>query len=438
MKMLELLLGIAKVDITPQSPMPLAGFGHRHGDFEGIAQPLYLKAWFFEQTEASGPTRKALLVQADILAWSTERTEAVQRVLSKRYGLEPAAIILHATHTHCGPRTLDIPDPMNTRYVEALESCLLEAVEEAYRKLEPVVIERGSGECRFGIHRRRLVGGMMTMAPNEAGLIDPEVNVIRFRSQRTNETTGVLFHYACHPTTTDHKLISSEFPGIAMEHVEQAIGSGAIASFLQGCCGDIRPALINGDAFYRGGDEDVRRLGTQLSDVVLQVLRKPMRQLSPGRIEAEAVEVQLPFESVPDAMQLQQEAVKPGIAGVWGRRMLEETNRVTSHIPLKLNQVTITDDLVFLAMNGEIMVEYGLFVKNLHPSGVLPLAYSNGMVGYIPTDRQLAEGGYEAKESILYYLLPAPFSPGIEKAIRDAASRLLNRTILNPDNPYII
>ncbi|MDR6550435.1 neutral/alkaline non-lysosomal ceramidase N-terminal domain-containing protein [Paenibacillus qinlingensis] len=438
MEMMELLLGTAKVDITPQSPMPLAGFGHRHGDFEGINHPLYLKVWFFEQTEASSLASKALLIHADILAWSTERTEAIQSLLFERFGLEPASIILHATHTHSGPRTLDIPDPMNTDYMEALECSLLEAVEEAYQQRKPVVIERGSGECQLGIHRRKFVDGVMTMAPNEEGLIDSEVSVIRFRSKRTNETVGVLIHYACHPTTTDHKFVSSEFPGIAMERVEQAIGDGAIASYLQGCCGDIRPALINGDAFYRGGDEEVQRLGTQLADVVLQVLRQPMRQLELGRINAESVEVQLPFESVPDAMHLQQSAEESGLVGAWGRRLLAEPNRVTSHIPLKLNQVTIANDLVFLAMNGEIMVEYGLFIKNLHPGGVLPLAYSNGMVGYIPTDQQLAEGGYEPNESIHYYLLPAPFSQGIEKAICDAASQLLKRTILNPDNPYLI
>lgn len=43
----DLQLGCSKVDITPQSPLPLAGFAHRQGDFERVERPLYARILFF-------------------------------------------------------------------------------------------------------------------------------------------------------------------------------------------------------------------------------------------------------------------------------------------------------------------------------------------------------------------------------------------------------
>jgi hypothetical protein len=426
----DLLLGTAKVDITPDKPMPLAGFAHRHGDFEGINHPLHLKVWFFQQTEASGQQRKALLVQADLIMWRTERMAAIYRHLEDRWGLPASSVILNASHTHSGPVLNDMQNPTSSDYVQMIEAKLFAGIDEACLKLEPVILERGAGDCRIGINRRKIVNGEMSMAPNPEGPIDQEVSVIRFRSKLTNETKGVLFHYTCHPTTTDNKFISSEFPGVAMEHVEKAIGGGAIASYVQGCCGDIRPALIKDDAFFRGDDSDVLRLGKQLSDVVLHVLGMPMEELSPGLISSSSAEVMLPFEHVPSDEQLQAGSLEQGLIGDWSRKLLENPNRKCPGLPLNMNLVTITDNLAFLAMNGEMSVEYGLFLKKLYPwRGVLPLGYSNGIIAYVPTAAQLAEGGYEAKESVWYIGLPSPFAAEIEDLIREAAIRLLRECV---------
>ncbi|NQX64235.1 neutral/alkaline non-lysosomal ceramidase N-terminal domain-containing protein [Paenibacillus qinlingensis] len=422
----DISLGIAKLNITPQQPMALSGFGHRHGDFDGILHPLQLRVWFFQQMDVSDMQRKALVVQADILAWSTERMGAIYKRLEAYYGLTASSIILNASHTHCGPRTADLLDALNPDYVDMLEERLFAGVEEAYCKLIPVTIEKGVGECRMGINRRKIVNGEMSMAPNLEGPIDPEVSVIRFCSKLTNETMGVMFHYTCHPTTTDYNFISSEFPGIAMGCVEEAIGGGAIASYLQGCCGDIRPALIQEDVFFRGDDRDVQRFGKQLSDVVLHVLKRPMEELSPSWIHASTTEVNLPFQYNPTIDQLQTGSFEQGMMGAWHRMLLENAKRNAVHIPLKMNLLTIAEGLTFLAMNGEIVVEYGLFFKKCDPSrGVLPLAYSNGMVGYVPTAKQIEEGGYESRDSIYYFGLPSPFVPEIESLIRDAGVQLL-------------
>lgn len=421
----DIFLGTAKVEITPEKPMPLAGFAHRHGDFEGISHPLYLKVWFFQQTDALGQPRKALLVQADLIMWISGRMEGIYRRLEERWRLPASSVILNASHSHSGP-ILNMQNPASSEYVEMLEAKLFEGVDEAFRKLEPVILERGKGDCRIGIYRRKIVNGVMSMAPNPEGPNDPEVTVIRFRSKLTEETKGVLVHYTCHPTTTDSKFISSEFPGVAMETVEQAVGGGAIAAYVQGCCGDIRPALIREDAFFRGDDGDVRRFGKQLSDAVLQVLASPMEELAPGLISSSSAEVLLPYEHVPSDEELQDWSRKEGIIGEWSRKLLVNPNRKSPGLTLNMNRVTIAENLAFIAMSAEMSVEYGLFLKELDPGrGILPLGYSNGVIAYVPTAAQLAEGGYEPKESVWYVGLPSPFAAEIEDRIREAAIGLL-------------
>lgn len=426
----KLLLGTAKTDITPPHPVPLSGFAHRQGNFDGIARRLYLRVWAFRQTDGEGRQRQFLLVQADLIWWGTERMDALYRKLKERWGLEREEVILHASHTHGGPQTtrLFVPalGPMDSDYVGWMEGQLLAGIGQAYAGLEPVTAAKGSGACRIGINRRKEVDGRIVMAPNPQGPIDPEVTVIRYTTE-DNKVKGVMFHYTCHSTTTGDNRVTSEFPGAAMENIERELEDGAIASFLQGCCGDIRPALIEEDRFYRGTEEDIGRLGRQLSDEVFRVLGRPMNQLKQYSLASFAHIVELPFRRLPDAEELAAKAAEGEVWGDWSRLLREHPERNQPTIPLSLQIVRIADGLSFLTMNGEIVVEYGLFIKQFSSGTVLPLAYCNGMIGYIPTAIQVEEGGYEGGESAVYFGLPSAFHPSVEGRIKEAAASLVNK-----------
>ncbi|CAI6018289.1 hypothetical protein COHCIP112018_00199 [Cohnella sp. JJ-181] len=431
-----LWLGTAKKDITPRQPMPLAGFGHRTGSFEQVAQPLYVKVWLFQRTDAQGRRSRALLAQADILAWNEKRMDFILGKLEALYGLKPSAVILQASHTHCGPWTVDLLYPSQAEYVRFLEAQLLAGVEEACGKLVPVVAEQGFATCDLGINRRRFVEGRMTMAPNPEGPTDPEVRVVRYRERSSAREVGVLFHYTCHPTVTDRNVISAEYPGIAMDRIESALGGGAIASFLQGCCGDVRPRMIREGEFYRGDLEDVRRHGDRLAEVVLSVLDRPMKMLASCPIVTRSADTVLPFATMPDLAELAAASAEPGMAGDWSRLLLGDPSRLAAGIRLRINAVRLAEGLTLVAMNGEMTVAYGLFLKKLAQGGeVLPLAYSNGMIGYVATAAQLAEGGYEARDSIYYFGLPAPFAPETEAKIQASVLELLRGIGLRTNVP---
>lgn len=425
-----LYLGTSKVDITPNFPVELAGFASREGmePSDTVARRLYAKCFVF-QSERERERTTAVLISADLLWWGPDREERLRRNIGERWGLDGDSILLHATHTHSGPQTssrfLPAIGQPHSGYIVELEQRVLEAVGIALNNPEPVSIECGEGSCRIGIHRRRRSGSRIVLAPNDDGPVDPQVRVVRFRRLNGGDTKAVLVHYACHPTITSANRITSEFCGAAMERVERESGSQAVAAYLQGCCGDIGPISVKDGAFVDGRTETVDLLGAMLAEEALRILREPMTILEAVSPRVRAMTVRLPLEKLPTKRELESAALEPGVRGAWGRLLLSRQERLSPYIPLTLSLLSIADRLSFLAMNAEMVVEYGNAIKRLSNGNALPLAYSNGMIGYVTTASQSREGGYEPEESTLYFGLPSPLRPETESIVMAAIGKLL-------------
>ena len=85
-------------------------------------------------------------------------------------------------------------------------------------------------------------------------------------------------------------------------------------------------------------------------------------------------------------------------------------------------------DFALVALAGEMSVEYALRHRRElggHFGSVWTLGYANGMVGYVPVRRQLAEGGYEVVDNNRRLFYTGPFSADSEGAISAAVRRCL-------------
>lgn len=426
----KLLLGTAKLDITPERPIPLAGFGNRKGPFHGVNRRLHARINVFEHGEGAD-RRRVLIAMGDIIWWGSERMEGIRRTLAERFAIGPSDLILSAQHTHGGPQTstafcdtLGVPD---ADYIRSLDESLFRGVEEAIGNLEPVTVERGAGEVRIGINRRKVVDGAMRMAPNFDGVLDPEVNVVRFRRE-SGVVKAVFVHYTCHPTTTNTNDVTSEYPGVAAERLEATLGCGAVVSFLQGCTGNIRPALHRSGKFFSGTEHDVARLGRALADEAERVLASPMKPLAPAPVSGRRIVVRLPFQALPTEADLDAGVAKGGVHAEWAEKLRANPQQLLQpDIPFELTMLELADGLSFLAMDGEVVLEYGVYIKQLSEKRTLPMGYSNGMIGYVPTAAQIAEGGYEGGESGFAFALPAYFAPETETIIRQAIDELIRK-----------
>ena len=76
-------------------------------------------------------------------------------------------------------------------------------------------------------------------------------------------------------------------------------------------------------------------------------------------------------------------------------------------------QVFRIGDLALVAHAAETFTEIGREIKERSPAPhTLFAVYSNGCVGYLPTARAHAEGGYEVEEAPLAYRMSGTFDPG--------------------------
>jgi hypothetical protein len=238
----------------------------------------------------------------------------------------------------------------------------------------------------------------------------------------------VMVHYTCHPTTTDSTMVSSEYCGVAAEQIADRLGPDTMVSFLQGCCGDIRPALIRDNRFYRGGHQDVQRLADILIGEVTDILSHSMNPLVSSGIYALKKTVMLPLSKVPEITELSDMKAEPdSYLCQWKETLLKNSKLLKPYFPLTMTFLQIADELAFLGLGAEAVVHYGLYIKEMSNKRVLPLGYTNGMVGYLPTSGQLTEGGYEASEAPYYYGLPSPFDANVQECIEQGVLSMIHR-----------
>ena len=92
-------VGVARVEITPDHPIRLNGFGGRRAESEGAYQKIWAKALAIED----GTNSPAVLLAVDVLGIPADLYDELARRLEKKAGLKRERLAVTATHTHTGP-----------------------------------------------------------------------------------------------------------------------------------------------------------------------------------------------------------------------------------------------------------------------------------------------------------------------------------------------
>ena len=102
------------------------------------------------------------------------------------------------------------------------------------------------------------------------GPVDPQIGVLRL-DRKDGQTLAVVYNFACHPilgATRQHH--SADIIGFASKVIEENLGDGTVALFVQGCAGDINPVLYKDFSRPR----DAERLGNMLGLSTLRAARR--------------------------------------------------------------------------------------------------------------------------------------------------------------------
>ena len=413
----ELKAGIAREIISPPQGLYLIGYGDRTKGNAGIHDDLTATALVLDD----GRTRLAL-VACDLLCLNEVIVDRVRDQVGKG-----TSVILCCSHTHAGP--IAYADRRSGRarfaYINTLVAKIARAVDQAGAALAPAELAWGQTEASIAINRReRQPDGNVVIGVNPDGVIDHSVNILSIR-RKDGTPLATVVNYACHGTVLgpDNLLVSADWIGAMRAKIEDALGTRVL--FLQGATGDLNP-----DHEWGSGDswEAVRSLGEQVAEQVIGAYRQDLSLLAYVPLGLKRRTVWLPLEAkatTPTPMPTYRRKLAELVDLPYAVRFVVDIllehrypwrSRIEArdgfwHIPLRVNTVRI-GDLGLTTFASETLTEIGMAIKANSPAAHTMFAsVSDGCIGYLPTAKAHAEGGYEVDIAPYYYRYPARLAP---------------------------
>lgn len=411
--------GTAKTVITPPEDMWMAGYAARDKPSEGKLHDLWAKAMALQ--DAGG--NRILLITTDIIGVDRDLSVSICNRLGEVYGLSRKNIVLSCSHTHSGPvinhnLALAYPpfDESQVKQIENNRSFISEQIiavaGRAINNLEPVRLSSGVGIARFAVNRREnRWNDEMLYSPDLKGPSDHVVQVIRV-SDPTDLPVALLFGYSCHATTLMINQWSGDYPGFAQIELEKSY-PGLTAMFFAGFGADQNP-------MPRREISLAEQYGKELAIAVEQVIKQPMRQLTPS-IQTIYNEIELELSSPPTAEELEN-ILDDGAD--WEKRwaaLMKEKTASGERFPLSYPNYPIQSwqlgEQSLVVLGGEVVVDYAFALRDTLGTDLMLMGYANDVMTYIPSERILSEGGYEGKTAMWVYGHHGTWLPGIEEKI---------------------
>jgi hypothetical protein len=363
----EFTAGISKVAITPVAHEDIVDTLRAGPKTVGkISDPLYVKTLIL----SDGLSRIAFItldlmhippvVYADLLA-------------HLRGGNAFNQIFLTVTHTHSGY--------MGNNDYDVLKEKIVFAIKMADANLQPVEIGVAEGQLDEAYNRIIRKPGSSTemLWTNPTRQInrdvDQSVGVVNFR-KLNGETLVNIVNYSAHPVVTmdlDNVVVSADYPGQLANTLKQR-GEGETLFFL-GAAGDINPYDADTKPTALSLEKS-SELGEKLASEVIKTIRAIKSYQTNGRFSFDNIRYSLPV-------------IKSG---------------ERDQVPAEINTLMLTDDVALASFSGEFFNQFGLTIKQQSPTKhTFFLGYTNGSLGYIPTQEAVLYGGYGADINDLWF-----------------------------------
>lgn len=428
-------VGLARIDITPDFPVRLAGYAGRMDEATEVVERLWGKAIAIGADGGDGP---AVLILLDNCSATGSLAGEIAARLQEKAGIRPERCVVASTHTHSAPLLPEFASwhytaPMpaeHTAHMDRYRSELADKLEkvalDALAARKPARLAWSQGAVAFGVNRRRLengkwVGFLPRDASESPGPVDRSLPVLRV-TDLDGKLMGFVANYACHCTTVGaSNTIHGDWAGYAQKEIE-ADHPEAVAIVAIGCGADVGP--------YPGSTLDhAQQYGRQLADEVNRLLQGEWKPIGPELIARQET-IKVPLGQLPTREELERRAQH----GSLGARdaaghflaVLDRDGALPQSFDYPVTTWTFDSDLAMVFLPGEVTVDYALRLKQeLDGSRLWISAYANGMPCYIASKRQLDEGGYEVDSSMVSYGQPTRLAPEAEDTVIQAVHSLI-------------
>lgn len=370
-----LQVGYARVDITPQEPVPLRGLGGDTSErmSEDIRDPLYATCIAF--TDETGLS--ILLYELDLALCFGMPTLNARSDVAKATGVPMNQIMVTATHNHSGPDLDNTKEPSMERYAESLRKWMVEAAEAALadRKIATGMFSASAEPENMNFCRHYVMDDGSICGDNFKGtgkvrvshVVDADNQLQLVKFTRENGKDVVLMNWQGHPRGhKDYRNSILSDVDIIRKKVEAGLDCHFI--YFLGASGNLNNSShIKEEQITKNYLEHNEKLGQYAIDAAAQ-----FQELQIGKLQ---------------------------IIG----QNYRCTAKANSNVKMDVAMFVFSfGDLAFAAAPYEMFSENGDDLKNGSPFKTTFIATcANNMLYYVPSVATFEYGGYEVEKSRL-------------------------------------
>jgi len=237
-----LLVGAAKIDITPPIGMPMSGYATMSTDSTGVRTRLMARVFYLKPK--IGPP--LALVQCDLLSGSLVLHHRVAELIAEQTDVDCGGLLIAGTHTHSGPgnyfASMFYNNMASNRagfdpsLFEFLSQRIASAVIESYQNRRAAKIATGSTRITGVAWNRSLAAylqneniSLLKTAPDKKEAVNPFLHMIRvdcLEKDGSYKPIGAFSNFSLHPNTNPAELggvYSGDVFGFAEREMEWLI-----------------------------------------------------------------------------------------------------------------------------------------------------------------------------------------------------------------------
>ncbi len=228
-------VGTAVVDISPDKPMDVGGYGSGYSVTGGVHDPLQVRAFFV------GHGKEAVtFVSVDAQGWfaayqapnagdgaDDARREAAAGLADRGYDVSAANVVVSATHDHAAPTIQGIWGHTDPAYLHRVKQAAVQAVLEAESNARDAELWTATGSIRGLLSQ---VQGTDQMAGFS---VDTHMPILWARKPRTGATVAVYADVPVHAdqynsTAAGNNQFTADYPGYVRDRLSETLGGTAV------------------------------------------------------------------------------------------------------------------------------------------------------------------------------------------------------------------
>jgi len=426
----EFLVGAARVSITPEKPVALAGQVRTRIARE-VESPATATALALESRDGETAGDQAVMVSCDLVLIRDDLQPRLRERVAKRLtDLDPRKIFLTATHTHTAPvtregvYTTDVDGVIQpAEYVAWLLERLEEAVATAWKNRKPGGVAWGLGHALVA-HNRRAVyadGHAQMYGPTGGpefrgieGYEDHYVDVLFF-TDAERRPVALAVNVPCPSQEVESRSkVNADFWHEARLALAERFGTDVHVVGWPGAAGDQSPHLM----WYKRAEERMRDLRdlSRLQEIARRIDRavadawegaKQDVRFDPVLVHR-VRQLDLPVRKVTEDefnrakaafdAAAKKEKLDPNqsLRHEWNRQIVERWGTQDTHptYAVELHALRLGD--VAICTNPfELYTEYGVRMRARSPAvQTFVVQLTAGCGGYLPTAEAIRGGGY--------------------------------------------